>query len=61
MMRFVFNFIFFGLLFYLIWQYFPDAFKTMQEWAGEIVNFCHDLIVQLIDRLSNLKSQRTSS
>lgn len=44
-MRFIINFLFFGILFYLIWMYFPDAFKTLVSWAEQIVVFFRDLIL----------------
>jgi len=44
-MRFIINFLFFGILFYLIWIYFPDAFKTLVSWADQVVVFFRDLIM----------------
>ncbi len=41
-MRFIFNFFFFGILFYLIWMFFPDAFKTLMAWADQLVAFFRD-------------------
>ena len=38
-MRFIFYFIFYGLLFYAIYLFFPDAFTKLVSWAGDIVNF----------------------
>jgi hypothetical protein len=49
-MRFIFNFIFFGILFYLIHIYFPDAFRTLVSWADYIYTFFRDLIVWGIDK-----------
>lgn len=46
-MRFIWNFIFFGILFYLIWWLFPDAFMTLVSWANHVVNFLRDLIIGL--------------
>lgn len=46
-MRFIFNFIFFGILFYLIWMFFPDAFLRLVSWADQIVAFFKDLIMGL--------------
>lgn len=43
-MRFIWNFIFFGILFYLIWMFFPDAFLTLVSWADHVVAFFRDLI-----------------
>lgn len=44
-MRFILNFIFFGILFYLIWMFFPEAFKTLVSWADNVVAFFRDLIM----------------
>ncbi|MBA3815405.1 MAG: hypothetical protein H0X29_02590 [Parachlamydiaceae bacterium] len=46
-MRFIFNFLFFGILFYLIWMFFPDAFLKLVSWADSIVVFFRDLIMGL--------------
>lgn len=54
-MRFVFNFIFFGILFYLIWLYFPDAFKTLVEWASTIFEFVRHLVLTAIEKLNETK------
>lgn len=42
-MRFIFNFILFGLLFYVIWWNFPEQFKVLQSWAAAAV----DMIIQV--------------
>lgn len=54
-MRFIFNFIFFGILFYLIFLYFPDVFHTLVSWAEHIYIFLKDLSTQLIGKVENLK------
>lgn len=46
-MRFIWNFFFFGILFYLIWMFFPDAFNTLVSWANHVVDFLRDLIISL--------------
>lgn len=51
-MRFIFNFIFFGLLFFIIWQYFPDAFSTLVSWAASVFNFLKDTIQTIIHKLT---------
>lgn len=50
--RFIFNFILFGVLFFLIWNYFPDAFATLVNVAKVIVEFFKDLFVQLWEKIS---------
>lgn len=52
-MKFIFNFIFFGLLFYLISIYFPDAFATLQSWALAIVNFAKDGFHYITEKMSS--------
>lgn len=51
-MKFIFNFIFFGLLFFIIWHYFPDAFNTLVGWATKTFDFLKNLFQGLIDRIS---------
>lgn len=59
-MRFIFNFIFFGILFYLIWMIFPDAFMTMVSWADHIVAFFRDIIMGLWGKIQhNMPSSPT--
>jgi len=50
-MRFIFNFVFFGVLFYAIYAAFPDAFFTMVGWADKIYLFLKDLFLQLSDKI----------
>ena len=52
-MRFILNFFFFGLLFYLIWMFFPDAFLTLVSWANHVVAFFRDLFMGLSDKIQN--------
>jgi hypothetical protein len=52
-MRFLFNFFFFGILFYLIWMFFPDAFMTLVNWANHVVAFFRDLIMGLSDKMQH--------
>jgi hypothetical protein len=55
-MRFIFYFFFFGLLFYVIWLYFPEAFQTLVSWAGKVYTFLHDLVVNLIEKINSMTS-----
>lgn len=52
-MRFLLNFFFFGLLFYLIWMFFPDAFMTLVSWANHIVAFFRDLIMGITEKVQH--------
>lgn len=49
-MRFIWNFFFFGILFYLIWMFFPDAFMTLVSWANQVVAFFRDLFSGLWEK-----------
>lgn len=51
-MRFIFYFVFFGLLFYIISMYFPEAFQTLVSWAATVFNFIHDLVVTIVDKIN---------
>lgn len=50
-MRFILNFIFFGILFYLLWLYFPEQFETLKSWAGSAVDLIKHLYHSLMDKL----------
>jgi hypothetical protein len=49
-MRFIANFILFGILFYLIYLFFPDAFFTLVSWANATYAFLRNLGIQLVER-----------
>lgn len=49
-MRFILNFFFFGLLFYLIYLFFPEAFHTLVSWADKTVDFIKELFARLSDK-----------
>jgi hypothetical protein len=46
-MRFVLNFIFFGLLFYALFLFFPDVFKQLVHWAAVVVDYIQHLFHEL--------------
>ncbi len=50
-MRFILNFIFFGILFYLLWVYFPDQFEILKSWAASAVDLIKQLYHTLMDKL----------
>lgn len=54
MIRFIFNFIFFGVLFYAIWIFFPDAFTTLVSWAQSIYSFLVDIGAKIFEWISDL-------
>lgn len=49
-MRFILNFIFFGLLFYLIYLFFPDAFNTLVSWANNTYDFLRDIVLKISEK-----------
>lgn len=53
MLRFIANFILFGVLFYLIATYFPDQFQTLIHWAEAIVNFVKDTAHMIMEKLGS--------
>lgn len=54
MIRFIFYFIFFGLLFYIIYLYFPEAFQTLVSWVGKVYTFLYNLVVGLVDKINSM-------
>ena len=52
-MRFIFNFVFFGLLFYIIFLFFPDAFHTLVNWAGQVYEFFKELTVEITKKINS--------
>lgn len=47
-MRFIIGFVFFALLFYAIYIYFPDAFNTMVSWDAKVFDFLRDGVNKII-------------
>lgn len=58
MLRFILNFILFGVLFYAIYLLFPDAFHKMVGWADSIFEFLKDLFTQLSTKLQEWGAQK---
>lgn len=52
-MRFILNFFFYGLLFYLIYLFFPDAFHTLVSWANNVYDFLREAVLSLTGKLSS--------
>ncbi len=48
MFKFIFYFIFFGLLFYGMHVYTPDAFNMLQTWAANVYGFVTNLVHQFM-------------
>lgn len=53
-MRFIWDFFVFGILFYLIWMFFPDAFATLVSWANHVVVFFKELIGVVAEKSHHL-------
>ena len=60
-MRFIWNFFFFGILFYLIWIFFPDAFMTLVGWADHVVAFFRDLIMGVYNKVQHHETSSSSA
>jgi len=56
-MRFIVNFIFFGVLFYAIYLIFPDAFHTMVGWANSIYEFIKDVLLFLLAKIQEWRGE----
>lgn len=54
-MRFILGFIFFGILFYAIWYFFPETFTTLVNWAGNVFHFFRDLVENLITKFHGMQ------
>jgi hypothetical protein len=55
-MRFLFNFFFFGLLFYAIWFFFPEAFSTLLHGAQTVFNYIKEMFGALMDKINPSKT-----
>lgn len=53
-MRFILNFILFGVLFYAIYMAFPDAFYTMVGWANKVYVVLKDFFFMLSDKIREM-------
>ncbi len=54
-MKFILNFIFFGVLFYAIYLAFPEVFFTMAGWADKMYHFLSNIILTLSGKLQETK------
>lgn len=58
-MRFIIGFIFFGLLFYSIWFYFPEVFQTLVSWVAKIFDLIHQLVQAIVEKISSATPHET--
>lgn len=56
LITFVFNFIVFGLIFYGIHYYFPDAFAALVSWAEALIHFVKEIVLFVVDKIRGMKS-----
>ncbi|MCB1113067.1 MAG: hypothetical protein H7A37_10805 [Chlamydiales bacterium] len=54
MVKFIVNFVFFGLLFYAIYIFFPDAFEKLVSWVSALYNFLVDLVQSIVEKVSEM-------
>lgn len=54
-MRFILNFFFFGILFYLIYLFFPDMFNTLVAWANHVYLFLKDIVLQISAKIHSMR------
>ena len=52
-MRFILNFILFGILFYLIYLFFPEAFNTLVSWANKTYAFLQESFNQISHKVQS--------
>lgn len=58
-MRFIFNFIFFGLLFYAIYYFFPDAFGKLLTWTRDLFDYIKAFFQQIFSNVPPVKKEST--
>lgn len=56
-MRFIFNFILFGIIFYLLYVFFPDAFSTLVSWANKAFDFVKDLVMHTGSKINEWRGE----
>lgn len=55
MIRFIVNFFLFGILFFLIWHFFPEAFGKLVSWASNVYDFLQSLVMSLVGKIQQAK------
>lgn len=60
-MKFILNFFLFGIIFFLISIYFPEAFQTLVSWAQNSYDFVYTGIQTIIEKLSPSKGSPESA
>jgi len=44
MIRFLVNFVLFGIFFFCLWKFFPDFFATLVSWANQLVELVQQYV-----------------
>lgn len=60
-MKFLFNFVFFGVLFYVIYLFFPDAFRVLVSWADSAYQLIRDLGLLVYRKVQELRQTSPST
>jgi len=60
MLRFILNFIFFGVIFFLIWKFQPSWIDAMRSWAEQAYNIVVNLGSKAVDQLKDLSEGRSN-
>ncbi len=55
-MRFIFNFVFFGLLFFLISRFLPETFDTLVGWVNSLYEVLRDAVLWVVDKVQSVAS-----
>ncbi|ADI38019.1 putative uncharacterized protein [Waddlia chondrophila 2032/99] len=55
-MRFIFNFIFFGLLFFIIYKFLPETFETLVGWVDKLYDVLRDAVVWVFEKVQSVAS-----
>jgi hypothetical protein len=60
MLRFILNFLIFGILFYLIYISFPETFYTLVSWADKFTQFVKEIYTHLAERFQDWMHRSSS-
>lgn len=59
MIKFLLNFIGYGILFYVIYLFFPEAFKTLVSWADKIYEFFNGVLLETSEKIRHQESSNS--
>lgn len=55
-MRFIFNFVFFGLLFFLISRFLPETFETLLGWVNSLYDVLREGVLWVVEKVQSIAS-----